>query len=130
MHKIHDKLENLSNLDKEKLEEMKLQYDPKSEDVFKEVWDLSDTSEDETIVKTLYEELAKLDIQTVQDSDNSESSTNTVIEAEKREKSPEKEKCPSPSTQQRWSKCSETQNVHHQDQQHAQQSFQPSQRRW
>ena len=37
--------------------------------------------------------MAKLDIQTVRDSDNSETSTNTVIEAEKREKSPEKEKC-------------------------------------
>ena len=53
MHKIHDNLENLSKLDKEKLEEMKLNYDPKSEDVFKEVWDLSDTSEDETIIKDL-----------------------------------------------------------------------------
>ena len=35
MHIIHDKLEHLSDLDKEKLEEMKKQYDPKSEDVFK-----------------------------------------------------------------------------------------------
>merc|ERR1711867_262856 len=88
MHTIHDKLENLSNLDKENLEEMKQQHDPKSEDVFKEVWDISDTSGDETIVKTLYEELANLKIQSVQDSDNSESSTNTVIEAEKRANSP------------------------------------------
>ena len=50
MHKVHDKLENLNKLDKEKLEEMKQNYDPKSEDVFKEVLDLSDTSEDDTIV--------------------------------------------------------------------------------
>ena len=48
---------------------------------------LSDTSEDESIVKNLYEELVKLNIQTVQDSDNSESSADTVIEAEKKEKS-------------------------------------------
>ena len=208
MHNIHDKLEHLSDLDKEKIEEMEKQYDPKSEDVFKEVWDLSDTSEDKSMVKNLDEELSKL---TVQDSDNSESSAETVIEAEKREISPEKEKCekfpesdaslsPIPggqessilhslgmvsktklhsstgiensksfpqtlsrkykyrtqvkheedcacpycyirksskkqklsfsSTQQRWSKHSETRNVHHQDQQRAQQRYQPSQRRW
>merc|ERR1712115_407452 len=71
---------------------MKQQYDPKSEDVFKDVWYLSDISEDETIVKNLYKELANLKIQSVQDSDNSESSTNTVIETEEIEKSPEKEK--------------------------------------
>ena len=93
MHIIHDNLEHLSDLDKGKIEEMEKNYDPKSEDIFKEVWDLSDTSEDESIVKNLYEELAKLDIQTVEDSDNSESSAETVIEAEKRELSPEKEKC-------------------------------------
>ena len=37
MHKSHDNLESLNKLDKEKLEEMKLNYDPKSEDIFKEV---------------------------------------------------------------------------------------------
>ena len=211
MHIIHDKLEHLSDLDKEKIEEMEKQYDPKSEDVFKEVWDLSDTSEDESIVKNLFEDLAKLNIQSVQDSNNSESSAETVIEAKKRELSPEKEKCekfpesdaslsPIPggqessivhslgmvsktkldsatgtedsksfpqtlsrkykygtqviheedctcpycyirksskkqklsfsSTQHRWSKHSETRNVHHQDQQRAQQRYQPSQCRW
>ena len=51
VHKLHDNLENLNKLDKEKLEEMKQNYDPKWEDVFKEVRDLSDTSEDDTIVK-------------------------------------------------------------------------------
>merc|ERR1712177_199658 len=34
MHKLHDNLENLNNLDKGKLEEMKQTYDPKSEDIF------------------------------------------------------------------------------------------------
>merc|ERR1711989_110677 len=82
-----------SDLDKGKIEEMEKNYDPKSEDIFKEVWDLSDTSEDESIVKNLDEELAKLNIQSVQDSDNSESSAETVIEAKKKELSPEKEKC-------------------------------------
>ena len=93
MHILHDKMEVLNNIDQEKLEEMKQKYDPKSEDVFKEAWDLSDTSEDDTIVKELYEELSNLKIETIQDSDNSESSTNTVIKTEKRKKSPEKEKC-------------------------------------
>ena len=55
VHKLHDNLENLNKLDKEKLEEMRQNYDPKSEDVFKEAWDLSDTSEDDTIVKEQYE---------------------------------------------------------------------------
>ena len=85
MHIIHDNLEHLSDLDKKKIEEMEKQYDPKSEDVFKEVWDLSDTSEDESIVKNLEEDLAKLNIETAQDSDNSESSAETVIEQKKRE---------------------------------------------
>ena len=53
MHKLHDNLENLNNLDKDKLEEMKQTYDPKSEDIFESTWDLSDTSEDKKIVKEL-----------------------------------------------------------------------------
>merc|ERR1712115_582563 len=53
-------------------------------------WDLSDTSEDEKIVK----ELSNLKIENIQDSDNSENSSNTVIEAEKKEKSPERQKFP------------------------------------
>ena len=71
MHKLHDNLENLNNLDKDKLEEMKQTYDPKSEDIFKSTWDLCDTSEDETIVKELYKEMSNLKIVTIQDSDNS-----------------------------------------------------------
>ena len=153
-------MESLNKLDKEKLEEMKLNYNPKSEDVFKEVWDLSDTSEDDTIVKDLYEELSNLKIQTIQDSDNSESSTNTVIETKKREKSPEKEKFQKfPESDASLSSIPggqessivhslgmesktklnsatgtenhlETRDVHHQDQQRAQQRYQPSQCRW
>merc|ERR1711867_153764 len=53
----------------------------------------SDTSEDESIVKNLEEDLAKLNIESNQDSNNSESSAETVIEHKKRELSPEKEKC-------------------------------------
>ena len=53
MHKLHDNLEDLNKLDKNKLEEMKQKYDPKSEDVFTTDWDLSNTSEDKTIVKEL-----------------------------------------------------------------------------
>ena len=54
MHILHDKMEILSNLYQDKLEYMKQKYDPKSEDIFESTWDLSDTSEDETIVKELY----------------------------------------------------------------------------
>ena len=49
-------------------------------------WDLSDTSEDETIVKELYEEMSNMKIEKYQDSNNSESSSNTIIEAEKKRK--------------------------------------------
>ena len=77
-------MEDLNKLDKEKLEEMRQNYDPKSEDVFKEAWDLSDTSEDDTIVKELYKEISNLKIVTIQNNNNSESSTNTVIEEKKK----------------------------------------------
>merc|ERR1711905_22390 len=80
VHIIHDNLEHLSGLDKEKIEEIEKNYDPKSEDVFKEVWDLSDTSEDESNVKNLEKDLERLNIETPQDSDNSETSAETVIE--------------------------------------------------
>ena len=81
MHILHDKMEILSNLDQDKLEDMKQKYDPKYEDIFESTWDLSDTSEEETIVKELYEEMSNLKIEKIQESNNSESSTYTVIEA-------------------------------------------------
>merc|ERR1712240_107876 len=93
MHIIHDNLEHLSEIDKGKIEEMEKNYDSKSEELFKEIWDLSDTSEDESIVKTLGENLEKLNLQTNQESDNSETSAETVIEKKTRKLSPEKEKC-------------------------------------
>ena len=72
---------------------MKQKYDPKSDEIFESTWDLSDSSEDDTIVKELYEELSNLKIEKIQDSDNSDNSLNkTVIEAEKTEKFPETEK--------------------------------------
>ena len=95
MHILHNKMEVLSNLDQDKLEDMKQKYNPKSEDIFESTWDLSETSEEETIVKELYEELSNLKIENIQDSDNSEnSSNNTVIEAEKNENSQERQKFP------------------------------------
>ena len=63
MHILHDKMEILNNLDQDKLEEMKQQYDPKSEKIFESTWDLSDSSEDDTIVKKLYEESSNLEIE-------------------------------------------------------------------
>ena len=44
MHVLHNKMETDLKLDKEKLEEMKNDYDPKSEKLLEYTWDLSDTS--------------------------------------------------------------------------------------
>ena len=71
---------------------MEKNYNPKSEEILKEIWDLSDTSEDESIVKTLGKNLEKLNLETNQESDNSETSAETVIRNKTRELSPEKEK--------------------------------------
>merc|ERR1712240_225859 len=79
MHIIHDNLKHLNEIDKGKIEEMEKYYNPKSEQIFKEIWDLSDTSEDESIVKTLGKNLEKLNLETNQESDNSETSAETVI---------------------------------------------------
>ena len=80
MHIIHDNLEHLSELEKGKTEEMEKNDDPKSEERFKETWDLSVTKEEDSIVKNLCENLEKLNLEENQESDNSESSTETVIE--------------------------------------------------
>merc|ERR1712240_219460 len=93
MHIIHDNLEHCSEIDKGKIEEMEKNYDPKSEEVFKETWDLSVTRGDDSIVKTLCENLEKLNLETNQESDNSESSAETVIEYKTKELYLEKEKC-------------------------------------
>merc|ERR1712240_644838 len=93
MYIIHDNLEHLCEIDKGKIEEMEKKYNPKSEEIFKETWNLSDTSEDDSIVKTLSETLEKLNLETNQESNNSETSAETVIENKTRELSPEKEKC-------------------------------------
>ena len=44
MHIIHDNLEHLSEIDKGKIEEIEKNYNSKSEEIFKEIWDISDTS--------------------------------------------------------------------------------------
>ena len=89
MHIIHDNLEHLSETDKGKMKEMEKIFDPNSEK-FKETWNLSITYED---VKELCENLEKLNLETNQESDNSESSTETLIKRKTRKLSPEKEKC-------------------------------------
>merc|ERR1712240_128103 len=93
MHIIHDNLEHLSEINKGKIEEIEKNYNPKSEELFKEIWDLSDTSEDESIVQTLGENLEKHNLETNQESDNSETSAETVIKKKTRKLSPKKEKC-------------------------------------
>ena len=90
-------MEDLDKLDKDKLVEMKQNYDPRSEKIFDATWDLSDSNEDDNIVNNLYKDLSNLKIEDNQDSDNSDSSSNkTVIEAEKTEKVPDNvASCPS-----------------------------------
>ena len=84
---LHYTLEDRKIIDKAKLEEMKKNYDPKSEQIFNSTWDLSDSNEDITIVKNLYKDLSNLNIQDNSESDNSNSSSNkTVIETEKTKK--------------------------------------------
>ena len=69
---------------------MKQNYDPKSEQIFESTWDLCDSNEDNTIINNLYKDLSNLKIQEIQDSDNSDSSSNnTVIEAEKTQEIPD-----------------------------------------
>merc|ERR1711867_192274 len=70
---LHDKMKDLNKLDQEKLDEMKQNYDPKSEKIFESTWDLSDSNKDDTIINNLYEDISNLKIQENQDSDNSDS---------------------------------------------------------
>ena len=66
---------------------MKKNYDPKSEQIFNTTWDLSDSHEDDTIIKNLYEDLSNLKIQNdSEDEDNS--SIETVIQNIKKEDIP------------------------------------------
>merc|ERR1711873_399227 len=67
MHIIDDNLEHLSEIDKGKIKEMEKNYNPKSEEIFKETWDLSVTCEDDSIVKNLSENLKKLNLETKQE---------------------------------------------------------------
>ena len=86
MHIIHDNLEHLGEIEEVEIKEMEKIFDPES-DEFKETWNLSITYED---VKELCENLEKLNLETNQESDNSESSTETVIENKRRKLSLEK----------------------------------------
>ena len=63
---LHNTLEDKIKIDKARLEEMKKNYNPKSEHIFNSKWDLSDSHEDDTIIKNLYEDLSNLNIQTTQ----------------------------------------------------------------
>ena len=74
VHILHNKLEELNKLDKAQLNEIKRNYNPKSENIFKSTWDLSDSNEDDTIVNNLYKDLSNLNIQDNSESDNSDSS--------------------------------------------------------
>ena len=53
VHILNDKMEDLNKLDERKLKEMKQNYDPKSKQIFKSTWDLSNSDEDDTIVNNL-----------------------------------------------------------------------------
>ena len=87
VHIIHDNIKHLSDSEDEKKEE-----DLKSEESFEKIWNLSSTNEEDSSVKNLCESLEKLNLDNNQESDNSDSSTDTVIETNKEKLSPEKEK--------------------------------------
>ena len=74
VHKLHDTLEDFKTIDKAQLEEMKRNYNPRSEQIFNSTWDLSDLNEDDTIVENLYEDLSNLNIQDNSESNNTDSS--------------------------------------------------------
>ena len=48
---LHKNLEDETQIDKEKLKEMKKSYNPTSERIFNSTWDLSDSKEDNNIIK-------------------------------------------------------------------------------
>ena len=56
-----------TTIDAGKLEEMKKNYDPNSEEIFNKEWDLS---EDDTIVKNLYKDLSNLDIENISEKED------------------------------------------------------------
>merc|ERR1711873_191171 len=87
VHIIHDNIKHLSDSEDEKKEE-----DLKSEESFEKIWNLSSTNEEDSSVKNLCESLEKLNLDNNEESDNSDSSTDTVIETNKEKLSPEKEK--------------------------------------
>merc|ERR1711867_256433 len=65
--------------------------DLKNEENIKDIWDLSQEEADSS-VKDLCESLGKLNIDETQESENSDSSTNTVIETKKVKLSEDEEK--------------------------------------
>merc|ERR1712240_914268 len=89
MHIIHDNIKHLSESEDERTDEKE---DLKPEESFEKIWDLSTTKEEDSSVKNLCESLEKLNLDNNQESDNSDSSTDTVIETKKGKLSPEKEK--------------------------------------
>merc|ERR1712240_199010 len=87
VHIIHDDIKHLSDNEHEKKDE-----DLRSEESFEEIWNLSNRNDEDSSVKNLFESLEKLNLDNDQESDNSDSSINTVIETNKEKLSPEKEK--------------------------------------
>merc|ERR1711873_188523 len=86
---IHDNIKHLSDSEDKKTDEKE---DLKSEESFEKIWNLSSTNKEDSSVKNLYKSLEKLNLDNNQESDNSDSSTDTVIETNKEKLSPEKEK--------------------------------------
>merc|ERR1712240_720709 len=73
-------------------EDKKKEEDLENEESFEEIWNLSKRNEEDSSVKDLCESLGKLNIDEDQESENSDSFTNTVIETNKEKLSQEKEK--------------------------------------
>merc|ERR1712240_49345 len=76
VHIIHDNIKHLSDSEDKKKDEKE---DLKPEESCEKIWDLSITKEEDSSVKNLCESLEKLNLDNNQESDNSDSSTDTVI---------------------------------------------------
>merc|ERR1712240_754549 len=73
-------------------DEEKKEEDLENRENFEDIWNLSKRNEEDSCVEDLCESLGKLNIDEEQESENSDSSTNTIIETKKVKLSEDKEK--------------------------------------
>ena len=73
-------------------DEEKKEEDLEKRENFEDIWNLSKRNEEDSSVEDLCESMGKLNIDEEQESENSDSSTNTIIETKKVKLSEDKEK--------------------------------------